>query len=105
MKSDLHEIFSILHNLYPELINNVRARARAHARVHAQDVETCTQLWAKNKPSYFRQMKSDLHETFSVLQDWSPELINNVCARAHVHAQHMELYTRLGAKTKPSYFR
>ena len=52
MKSDLHEIFSVLKDWSPELIKSVRARARA--RVHAQDVETCTQLWAKNKPSYFK---------------------------------------------------
>ena len=52
MKSDLHEIFSILKEWSPELIKSVCARARA--RVHAQDVETCTQLWAKNKPSYFK---------------------------------------------------
>ena len=52
MKSDLHKIFSILKDWSPELIKSVCARAGA--RVHAQDVETCTQLWAKNKPSYFK---------------------------------------------------
>ena len=52
MKSDLHEIFSILKDWSPELIKSVHVRARVH--VHAQDVETCTQLWAKNKPSYFK---------------------------------------------------
>ena len=34
-------------------------------------------------------MKSDLRETFSVLPDWYPELINNVCVRTacgNVHA-------------------
>ena len=52
MKSDLHEIFSMLKDWSPELIKSVRVRACAH--VHAQDVDTCTQLWAKNKPSYFK---------------------------------------------------
>ena len=52
MKSDLHKIFSIPKDWSPELIKSVRAHA--HARVHAQHVETCTQLWAKNKPSYFK---------------------------------------------------
>ena len=51
MKSDLHEIFSVPKDWSLELIKSVRARAPA--RMHAQDVETCTQLWAKNKPSYF----------------------------------------------------
>ena len=41
-----------------------------------------------NTPQYLCQMKSDLHKTFRVLQDWSPELINNVracaCARMHI---------------------
>ena len=51
MKSDLHKIFIVLEDWSPELINNVRAYARA--RVHAQHMETCTQLWAKNKSSHF----------------------------------------------------
>ena len=43
-------------------------------------------------------MKSDLHETFSVFQDRSPESINNVHARAraHVHAQCVKKCTQLG---------
>ena len=54
-------------------------------------------------PQFLSQMKSDLHEIFSVLQDWSPEWIHNVCAhaRASVHAQHMETCTQLWAKNKP----
>ena len=48
--------------------------------------------------SYLSQMKSDLHETFSVSSDWSPKLINNVCgrARAHVHAQHVKTCMQFG---------
>ncbi len=64
MKSDLHEILSILQNWSPELIIIICARARARAHMHAQQVEPCTQLWAKNKPSYFMWMKSDLYETW-----------------------------------------
>ncbi len=62
MKSDLHKIFSLPKDWSPELIKSVRAHARA--RMHAQDLETCTQLWAKNKPSYFMYMKSDLYQTW-----------------------------------------
>ena len=29
-------------------------------------------------PQFLSQMKSDLHEIFSVLQDWSPEWIHNL---------------------------
>ena len=37
-------------------------------------------------------MKSELHETFSGCQDWSPEFISNVCSHgcACMHAQHMQ---------------
>ena len=40
---------------------------------------------------YLNQMKSDLHETFSICQDWSPELIIIICWHAHtrMHTQHM----------------
>ena len=43
-------------------------------------------------------MKSDRHETFSVFQDWSPELINNVGGLAHarMHAHRMETCMQLG---------
>ena len=42
-------------------------------------------------------MNSDLHETFSIFSDWSPQLINNVRVRARegVHAQHMKTCTQL----------
>ena len=105
MKSDIHETFSICQDWSPELINNVRGCVQAHARVHAQRVELCTQIWAVYNPSYFSQMKSDIHETFSICQDYSPELINNVpgCACACVHAQRVKTGTQLGAVYKPSY--
>ena len=35
-----------------------------------------------NTTQYLHQIKSEPHETFSVCQDWSPELINKVCTRA-----------------------
>ncbi len=57
-----------------------------------------------NTPQYLSQLKSDLHETFSILQDWSPELVNNVRARAHATAHHVEMCMQLWAKNKPSYF-
>ena len=43
-------------------------------------------------------MKSDLHKTLSVFQDWSPEMINNVhlCARERVHAQRVKTCMQLG---------
>ena len=89
IKSDLHETFSIFQDRSPELTNNVRGCASA--RVHAKRVKLCMQLWAVYNPSYFSQMKSDIHETFSICQDWSPELINNVhgCATAFVHGEHV----------------
>ena len=37
----------------------------------------------KQMKGYLRQMKSDLHKTFSIFQDWSPKLINNVCESLH----------------------
>ena len=48
-------------------------------------------------------MKSDPHETFSKCQDWSPELIYNVCwcARACVHAQRVKNARNLGQYTNP----
>ena len=51
-------------------------------------------------------MKSDLHETFRVCQDWSPELIDNVrwLACMCVHAQHVEICTQLRAVKKTSNF-
>ncbi len=52
-----------------------------------------------NTPQYLSQMKSDLQKTFSVLQDWSPELINNV--RVRVHGQHVEMCMQLWEKTNP----
>ena len=47
-------------------------------------------------------MKPDLHKTFNIFQDWSPEMINNVCggACAHVHAQHVKICTQLLAVYK-----
>ncbi len=66
MKSDLHEIFSVLKDWSLELIKSVCGRA--HARVHAQDMETCTQLGAKNKPSNFTLMKLDLYESWYDVQ-------------------------------------
>ena len=50
-------------------------------------------------------MKSDLHETFRICQDWSPQLINIVRGHAHacVHAQHMIMCMQLRAINKPSY--
>ena len=103
IKSDLHETFSIFQDRSPELTNNVRGCASA--RVHAKRVKLCMQLWAVYNPSYFSQMKSDIHETFSICQDYSPELINNVpgCACACVHAQRVKTGTQLGAVYKPSY--
>ena len=49
---------------------------------------------------------SDLHETFRVFQDWSPELINNVHGHAHarMHAQRMLTCMQLRAVNKPLYF-
>ena len=70
MKSDLHKTFSICQDWSTVLINNVHGGA--HACVHAQRVNTCTQLREVNKPSYLSQIKSDLHKTFSVCRDWSP---------------------------------
>ena len=103
IQSDLHETFSIFQDRSPELTNNVRGCASA--RVHAKRVKLCMQLWAVYNPSYFSQMKSDIQETFSICQDYSPELINNVpgCACACVHAQRIKTGTQLGAVCKPSY--
>ena len=44
-----------------------------------------------NTPQYPSQMELKLHKTFSVFQDWSPELINNVNehAQALIHPQYM----------------
>ena len=75
MKSDIHETFSKYQDLSPELIYKVRWCARAC--VHAQRVNTYTQLGAVYKPSYLGQMKSDIHENFCKCQDGSPELIYN----------------------------
>ena len=38
-------------------------------------------------PQYLKKIRSDLHETFSVCEDWFPKLIINVCwhARARLH--------------------
>ena len=40
-----------------------------------------------NFPQYLSHMKSDLHETFSVFSDWSPELIDNVPLHANACVQ------------------
>ena len=58
-----------------------------------------------NTPSYLSQMKSDLHETFSVSSHWSPKLINNVCGRAHarMHAQRVKTCTQLGQFDTPQF--
>ena len=56
-------------------------------------------------PQYLSQMKSDLPETFSVFQDWSPKLINNVpaFARARVHAQRVKMCMQLGHWDPPQF--
>ncbi len=68
--------------------------------VHTQHVEMWMQLRAVNKPSYLSQIRSDLQKTFSVCQDWSPVLINNVFGGAHgcVHAQRVKMCTQLRAE-------
>ena len=50
-------------------------------------------------------MKSDLHETFSVFQDWSLELIDNGGGHAHacMHAQCMETCMQLGKCDTPQF--
>ena len=103
MKSDLHKTFSVCCDCSPVLINNVHGGA--HACVHAQHVNKCTQLREVNKHSYLSQMKSDLHKTFSVCRDWSPVLINNVHGGAHacVHAQRVNTCTQLREVNKHSY--
>ena len=85
------------------LINNVHGGA--HACVHAQHMKRCMQLWAVNNPSYISQRKSDLHKIFSVCQDGSPVLNNNVHGGAHVcmHAQGMNTCTQLRKVNKHSY--
>ena len=47
--------------------------------------------------SWLGQMKSKLHQTFSICQLWSPELIYNIRghARARVHAQRVKTCTLL----------
>ena len=84
MKSDLHETFSVFHDWSPELINNVHVHARA--RVHAQQLEMCMQLGAKNKPSYFREMKSDLYETWDDVQGSIKQApcLGPICACMHM---------------------
>ena len=59
-----------------------------------------------NTPQFVIQMKSGLHKTFSIFQDWSPELINDVHvpACACVHAQRMKTCMQLWAENIPSYF-
>ena len=58
-----------------------------------------------NTPLYLSQMKSDLHETFSMSSCWSSELINNVCerARARVHAQRAKTCMQLGQFDTPQF--
>jgi hypothetical protein len=53
-------------------------------------------------PQYLKKIRSDLHETFSVCEDWFPKLIINVCWHACmcVHAQHVETCTQLRAVKK-----
>ena len=48
-------------------------------------------------PQYLSQMNSELHETFRISSWGSPELIYNVCVRAHarVHAQCVKTLTLL----------
>ncbi len=50
---------------------------------------------------------SDLHETFSIFQDWSPELINIVHAHVYVcmHAHHILTCMQLVVVNKPFHFR
>ncbi len=66
-----------------------------------------------NTPQYLSQIKSDLPKTFSILQVWSPALINNVrmCPHVRVHAQHIETCThiyarcvRVRARINPNFF-
>ena len=68
--------------------------------MHAQRVKKCTQLGAISKPSYLSHIKSDVHKTFSVCQDWSPVLIYNVYGGAHAICMHAH---NLGEVNKPSY--
>ena len=103
MKSDHHKTFSVCQDWSPVLIYNVHGGA--NGCLHGQRVKTCTQLGAVNMPSYLSQMKSYLHKTFSVCQNWSPELLNSVFWHTHacVHAQRINLWTQLWTVNKPSY--
>ena len=57
----------------------------------------------RDTPQNLTQMMSELHETFSVFQDLSPELINNVhiCACLSVYAQWIKTCTQLSAVIQP----
>ena len=50
-----------------------------------------------NTPKNLSKIKSELHETFLVCQDCSPELINHVCACAgeHLNPQRVKTWTLL----------
>ena len=60
-----------------------------------------------NTLQYLSKIKSDLHETFRICHDWSPEIIINICghAWAHIHAQRIEMCMQLQVVKKPLYFR
>ncbi len=79
------------------LRDNHQERSKYISYLTLSSVCVCHQkVLADNTPQYLSQMKSDIHETFSVLQDWSPELFINVHESACVgmHAQHVELCTQ-----------
>ena len=56
-------------------------------------------------PQYLSQTKSYLHETFSIFQDWSPEINNNVGGHVHgcMHAQPMEMCMQLEQCDTPQF--
>ena len=54
MQSDLNQTFSIPLWWSPQLIENVSARASVC--MHAQHVNTCTQLWQWNISKFLSQM-------------------------------------------------
>ena len=58
-------------------------------------------------PLFLSQMNSDLHETVSVISDWSPKLIYIVrlCTRAcmHAHSQSLKMCRQLGKCGTPQF--
>ena len=47
-----------------------------------------------NTSQYLSQMRYDIHKTFSIFADWSPDLINNVCLHtcARKHTQQVKTF-------------